>query len=293
MDISGRDNVIAALTSPDLAVTPAAPPVSAPLTLAWLRAGVARFSRGPEHGPRRRYAQALLDGVDPAAVRERARSLAEQTLAQQTLAQQSLAEQSLAEQSLAEQSLAAARGEPADPVTVLSRHVPVRALAEELGWPTVAVEDVAAVARVYLTGSDDPAEVRAADDAVARLAAAACAGTDDTGAARVGVLVQSYEATAVLIANACAAYLADGGDDAEQVVAVTVLENPPTARTRRMATVDTRIGDVHIPAGETVFVNIGDAGLTFGAGPHACPGAAHARAIAEGVLVALRSHSDR
>src|SRR5262249_32372573 len=105
---------------------------------------------------------------------------------------------------------------------------------------------------------------------------------DDEGAARVGVLVQSYEATAVLIRNAAA--LAGPSDDP---VATTLAENPPTAQAGRMATVDTQVGTVHIGVGETILVNIGEAGLPFGAGPHACPGADHARAIAAGVLDAL------
>jgi len=55
-----------------------------------------------------------------------------------------------------------------------------------------------------------------------------------------------------------------------------------------MAIVDTRVGDVSVGVGETVFLAIGAAGFPFGAGPHACPGAAQATAIAEGVLDALR-----
>jgi cytochrome P450 len=274
MEISGRANVLAALSSPDLAVTPPAPPDAAPLTLAWLRAGVARFSRGPEHGPRRLLLQALLDRVDPAALRAAARDLTGQLLA----------------------------GSPGQPSAGtgwvdlehgVARRVPARVLADLLGWPTVSVEDVAAVARVYLTGpSGDEAVDAAADAAVARLVTAVGGEPDDEGAARVGVLVQSYEATAVLILNA--ADRAGQADDiqaadirADDMVATTLAENPPTAQARRMATVDAQIGNVHIGSGETVFVNIGEAGLPFGAGPHACPGADHARAIAAGVLDAL------
>ena len=56
-----------------------------------------------------------------------------------------------------------------------------------------------------------------------------------------------------------------------------------------LSTVDTRVGEVSVAAGETVLLAIGAAGYPFGAGPHACPGAAHATAIAEGVLDALRA----
>jgi cytochrome P450 len=74
-------------------------------------------------------------------------------------------------------------------------------------------------------------------------------------------------------------------------VATTLVADPPTPPARRMATVDTRIGDVSVAAGETVLLAIGVAGFPFGAGPHACPGAAQATAIAEGVLDALRASS--
>jgi cytochrome P450 len=262
MEISGRENVLVALTSPDLAVTPAAPagPTGA-LTLAWLRSRVARFSRGPEHATRRRYAQAVIDRVAPASVRSTSRRLAEQELAR-------------------------VRGSEANPVDAVAHLVPVRALAELLGYPDVAVGDVAAVARVYLTGGDDAAEILAADGAVARLVAAVRAGDGDgdEGAAIIGVLVQSYQATATLILNACAAPLDAQPHD---VVAATLLNDPPARLTRREATVDTRVGDVHIGVGETVVIAIGGAGLAFGAGPHACPGSGLARAIAEGVLDAV------
>jgi cytochrome P450 len=262
MDISGRDNVVAALTNPDLAVTPPAPPSDVPATLAWLRAGVPRFSRGPEHSQRRGYVQVALDRVDPATLRATARRLAEQTLA----------------------------GSGADdPTAAVAREVPVRALADELGLRAVDVADVAAVAKVYLTGSDgaDPADIAAADSAVARLVAAVGGGSDDQTAALVSILVQSCTATATLIGNAIPR-VHDGLSSAE-VVATTLDADPPTPPARRMATVDTRVGDVSVAAGETVFVAIGDAGYPFGAGPHACPGAAHATAIAEGAIDALRA----
>src|SRR5262249_30650790 len=159
----------------------------------------------------------------------------------------------------------------------VARRVPARVLADQLGWPTVAVEDVAAVARGYLTRpSGDEAVDAAAHAAVARLVAAGGGAPPAHGAGPGGARVPSYEATAVLIRNAAAA----GTGPPEDVVATALVENPPTAQARRMATVDTRIDSVHIGAGETVFVNIGEAGLPFGAGPHACPGADHARAIA-------------
>jgi len=257
MDISGRDNVLAALTSPDLAVTPPAPPATSPSTLAWLRAGVPRFSRGPEHTPRRGYTQAVIDRVDPVALRATARRLAEQALA-------------------------------GDPAADVAREVPVRALADALGLPSVDVADVAAVAKVYLTAVGDSTDIIEADSAVARLVAAVGGGSDDQTAALVGVLVQSYQATATLISNSAAALTVHDGLSSTEVVATTLVADPPTPPARRMAMVDTHVGDASVAAGETVLLAIGAAGFPFGAGPHACPGAAQATAIAEGVLDALR-----
>ena len=67
----------------------------------------------------------------------------------------------------------------------------------------------------------------------------------------------------------------------------TLHEDPPTLATRRLATVDTTVDGVHIGAGELVRVDLASADLTFGAGPHACPGADQARAIAQGVVDAV------
>jgi hypothetical protein len=53
------------------------PPVpDAPSGIAWLRANVARFSRGTDHARRWALTVALLDPVDPDMLRERAAELA-------------------------------------------------------------------------------------------------------------------------------------------------------------------------------------------------------------------------
>jgi cytochrome P450 len=253
-----------ALHCPSLAVFPPAPP-GPPLTLAWLRAGVARFTDGPDHGPRRGYVRAVLDQVDLARVRATAHRLATTALAPW-------------------------RGRQVDLMAVVARPVPVLALAEELGWPTVEVDHVAAVAAHYLTGAAEPETVEA-DAAVARLVGAVGGGPDEVGAARVSALVQAYAATAALVGNACALLLFSSTAEpvpGDVVVAATLRDAPPVIATRRVATVDCPIGSVHIGAGEAVLVALGGAGLPFGAGPHACPGEAQARAIAAGVLDAVR-----
>jgi cytochrome P450 len=124
---------------------------------------------------------------------------------------------------------------------------PVEILAEALGLP-VDTADVALVAACYQPQRPITVE---ADQAVARLVAG-CGGTwDEVTANRIALLVQAGAATEALVANIRA-----GRDEA------------PIPATRRVA-----------PDGAEVEVSLAD--VPFGAGPHACPGRAHALAIAE------------
>ncbi|WP_410638253.1 hypothetical protein [Amycolatopsis sp. lyj-346] len=139
----------------------------------------------------------------------------------------------------------------------IARPVPVGVLAEALGLPDVSA-DVVPVAAAYHPHVVPDA---AAEAALARLVAA-CGGPSELAAARIGLLVQACDATAGLIGNELFAWLT--GKPAEQ----------PVLATRR------RID------GEDVTVSL--AGTPFGAGPRACPGSWHARALAAGVFEALR-----
>jgi cytochrome P450 len=249
MELSGRRAVLAALTSDDLIVPPA-PPSDGPVGLAWLRASVARFHSGADHVRLRSHLTAALERARP----DRLRGIARQRTAALVAG-------------LAEVDLMA-----------VAYTVPAAALAEVLGVADPG-GDVAVVARLYLTGPADGESTADEDAAVARLVDAAGGVPDDRTAAVVALLVQAYGATAALIGNA----FLGGGD-----VCRTVHEDPPTLATRRLATVDTSIDGVHIGAGDVVLVDLASADLTFGAGPHACPGAAQAQAIAAGVLDAVK-----
>ncbi|QRP46871.1 hypothetical protein [Amycolatopsis sp. FDAARGOS 1241] len=135
---------------------------------------------------------------------------------------------------------------------------PVAVLADALGLG-VDPADVAAVAGAYQPHFPQSA---AADAACARLVAALGGVPDERTAAVIGLLVQACDATVSLIRNAAAG-------SAE----------PPVPSTRRL--VD----------GAEVSVDL--RGAPFGAGPHACPGEAYARALAEGFLSAARGSSRR
>jgi hypothetical protein len=128
----------------------------------------------------------------------------------------------------------------------------VAKLARELGLPRGMVCDVSVVARAYQPHTPITPQ---ADDAVARLVAA-CGGVwDEATANRIGLLVQACDATNAHIAG----------------------KNPAVPVTRRVA-----------PDGTTTEISLADA--PFGLGRHACPGRAHAQALADGTF--HRLHQD-
>ncbi len=154
---------------------------------------------------------------------------------------------------------------------------------------------VAAIARVYPTGEPDPA----ADAAVQSLIPDTA---DEAAAARIGLLAQTFAATAGLIGNAAFIMLRDQLQaPAEAIIAETLRHTPPVRATKRTTS-----------TGDTVEINLAaanrdpevfpepdrfdptranrDAHLDFGFGPHNCPGRDVATAIAAGVLDAIRGH---
>jgi cytochrome P450 len=231
-------------------------------TLAWLRQNVARLSNGADHERRRELAEDLLRRVDPAVLRAAARDATNA-------------------------AIDGAGGRPFDAMTLVARQVPVRVLAAALdvAHPEQATGQLAAVAAAFLPGTIDRGT---ADGSVARLAELLPAGPDEQVAARIGLLVQAYESTAGLIGNAVAAGMAAAARPAADVVAQTVRSNPPVRFTRRVT-----------PSGETIALDLTSARddpaghLAFGSGLRACPGAAHARALAEGAVGPLLSRCRR
>jgi cytochrome P450 len=231
-------------------------------TLAWLRQNVARLSNGADHERRRELAQDLLRRVDPAVLRAGARDATDAVID-------------------------GAGGRPFDAMTLVARQVPVRVLAAalDIAHPEQATGQLAAVAAAFLPGTVDRGT---ADGSVARLAELLPAGPDEQVAARIGLLVQAYEATAGLIGNAVAAGMAAAPRAAADVVTQTIRRNPPVRFTRRVT-----------PSGETIALDLTAARddpaghLAFGSGLRACPGAAHACALAEGAVGPLLSRCRR
>lgn len=153
------------------------------------------------------------------------------------------------------------------------RVAPTRALLALLGpGPSTdsVVDDVEAVVRVI--GRGEPAEA-AADAATERLLAAVPAGDDPV--AVVSLLYQNFDATTALLRNTLAAR------------ATGTAPEPAVRATRRVAVVPTEVDGTVLAAGDEIVLEIGRAGLPFGAGPHECPGRALAEAFVRGVVSAL------
>ncbi len=253
------DAVAAALADPGLVVEPAAPagPVG---TLAWLRASVPRLREGDEHARRRTATERLLARARPAALRADA-------------------------QAATGARLDAAAGRPLDAVADLARRVPVAVLAEHLGLaPAGGAERIAAavdrIAVAWRPGADAAAR-GAADAAVAALLAPAD-GPPAERALAIGALVQACDATAGLVGLALRTALRaprPAAPDPDALVDAVLRTAPPVRTTRRRA-----LPGAAVPAGTTLVLDLEAASLPFGAGRHACPGEAQARALAAGVL---------
>ena len=149
----------------------------------------------------------------------------------------------------------------------------LRALAEAMGLPELddaAIGALLTVAANYF-GGDDPA----ADDAVRLLLPLMRTDDLEQAANRVGILIQACDATAGLIASA---------REGSGTVQAALRTAPPVQVMRRVAIGATRIGETEIEDGESVLLEVGPLGLSFGTGPRVCPGRAPALALAEGAL---------
>jgi len=164
-------------------------------------------------------------------------------------------------------------GEPLDAISIAGT-VPTEALASclDLEAPLEQiVADMLAIVRVIGRGAPSSAESDAATDRMLAL----CSESPGRAVPTVSILYQNFDATWSLLTttlHACARR-------APAVAAVP--------RTRRVAAADVELVSRSIAAGSDVLVEIGQAGLPFGFGPHQCPGQALAEAIVAGILAAI------
>jgi len=189
-------------------------------------------------------------------------------------------------------------------VMPLARTVPVMVLAAAIAVPegrVCAVTDLVARVCDALAPRLGPAptETRDGDEAARELTAAlATLGPwdDEQVAAAAGLLFQARDATSALIGSALLAEHPTVGRDPLTSIEEALRRHAPVQCTRRTAVQDLRLGAASIPRGAPVWVVLAAAEqgtpsrpATFGTGPHACPAATHARALARGVLSALDS----
>ena len=158
---------------------------------------------------------------------------------------------------------------PVESLRARDRMHPVAILARGVGADDSVVDLVRDVAQAYQPGTGDESR---ADAAIGRLVAMFGGVFDEPTAARISLLVQACEATAVLIERA-----------RHRPVDEVLRENPPVPATKRQALAATTVGDVTMERGEVVQVCLAD-DLAFGAGFHRCPGRAHALALVDQAL---------
>ena len=265
--VSTPPDVAAALTARGLRVIP---PASGAGPAADLVARMARFCDGEAHQRRRALTVTLLPG--PAETAGRARDCAAHYLRERA---------------------------PTDELDVmpLARTIPAQALGLAMG-----LREPEAASAADITGrlcdALSSARTRAADEAAIQLCAALrplrLSDADEVAAA-ASILFQARDATAALIGAAVlAAGRAESGHLQTAVRVDSVLRRQaPVQCTRRVAAADTTIGAAVIPRGSEVWIFQAAAELgngrpaTFGTGPHGCPAADRATAIARSVVSVL------
>jgi cytochrome P450 len=258
-------DVAEALAAPALQVVP--PPVAVG-PAADLIAGMARFSDGPAHQRRRVLTLRLLPAVGEVA--------------------------SLAAASAARHVRMAAAADVLD-VMPLARALPAEVLARAMGLSTGAAA-TAADWTGRLCEALHSGRASAADEAAIRLSAALRPlplSSEDEVAAAASILFQARDATAALIGAAVLASVPCQSSPTSVLVDSALRRAAPVQCTRRAAAADTTIGAALIPRGSDVWIFLAAAELgngtpaTFGSGPHGCPGAQAASAIAREVVMAL------
>lgn len=316
-------SVSAVLSHPAARVRPAAERV--PRAIAGSAAGsvfgaLVRMSDGEAHTRMRPAIQAALQQVDLAALGRRTRTLAAQSLGTTALTPEAVSAWLFA--------------------------LPVCVMADRLGFPATLLPTVAAWTRDFvacLSPRSDAAQLAAASAAAAHLTEALgtalretdaeadtlCAllrreadqrGWDDAGARAanaLGLLSQTYEATAGLLGNAWLALhsvpglreaLDRGEASAQGIVEEVARHDPPVQNTRRFFAEPIEIGGCRVEADSTVLVVLAAANrdpranpeperflvdrparrsFTFGLGAHACPGQALACTMARAALEVL------
>jgi cytochrome P450 len=277
--VAGPSAVRTALAAPELSVVPAQQVQDGPA--ARLVALMARFSDGEDHRRRRALVSELLPPV--AQVGRAAGALADDYIR---------------------------RRNATFDVMPMARSVPVQALARVLGLPPAAARraatltgtlcDALAPSLLPRSGTGNVADAAAAE--LTAVVAGLAGANEEHAVALISILFQARDATAALIGSAVLAMTGPGpagSAAAGRWVERVLRQTAPVQCTRRIATADVAVGDVVIAAGAAVWIFVATAEhgagtpATFGGGPHGCPAAAHATAMARQVVAVLTAEGWR
>jgi cytochrome P450 len=292
--VAGPSAVRTALAAPELSVAAPEFSVAAP------EFSVAPGAQQIQDGPTTRLV-ALMARFSDAPDHQRRRALVARLMP-------SVAEVSRAAGALADDYLRR-RSAPFD-VMPMARSAPVQALARALGLPagpasqaatlTGKLCDALAPSLTPRSGTGTVADAVATE--LTTLMAGLGSGDEEEVAALISILFQARDATAALIGTAMLAVtgpLDAGSAAAGRLVERVLRQDAPVQCTRRIAKADLAIGDSEIPAGAAVWIFLataewaGGTPATFGSGPHACPGAAQATAIARQAVAVLAAEGWR
>jgi cytochrome P450 len=276
--VVGPRDVPAALAAPSLSVAPAGGSAHRG-PAARLLAAMARFSDGLEHRERRELLVSMLPPVSKVAGVAGART-----------------------------NYYLRRRLATFDIMPMARQLPAEVLALLLGLSPVDAERAAALTGVLCDDVTPTLAPRPQTGSVGDTAAEALGGLlvatlgpgEDQAIAAISILFQARDATAALIGTAV---LAGARSDAvlsvPQQIDEVLRREAPVQCTRRTARATTQVGDAVVPAGAGlwVFAATAECGAavpaTFGSGPHGCPAAAHAIAIARQVLTVLAAEGWR
>jgi cytochrome P450 len=170
--------------------------------------------------------------------------------------------------------------------------VPVQAVARLLGVQDADLARTVAAVRAFtraIAPDADAAAIAQAETAVRMLLAQGeASGLDRVRSAnRIALMQQSLDATSGLIGNALVALQREGASPSREFVERVALAEPAILNTRRFAAQDLVLAGQPVRQGQCVLLQLGEAGLPFGAGVHECPGRRLAIDIAAAAVAAI------
>jgi cytochrome P450 len=279
--------------------------------MGWLRGAVSRFASGEEHARRRALVVSELGAIPVRPLRDQATAAVLGGVAPAAAPAHVLASAvgvpaaGLEEAVAAVAAIAPSYLEGADAAARPAADRAVRSLMALLRSGPSPLRSAAPT-----TLRRDPSPLRLDPSSLRLDPTTLCPADASLVAARIAILVQAHAATAALIVRALAAVRElRSWPPLDALLDETLRLHAPVPGTRRVALEGATLGGRAVPAGTVVALDFAAANrdplvfddpdrfdpsrapsahVTFGAGPRSCPGAAHALALAAGVLEAQR-----